>query len=58
MNTELKPTSQLHGIARRLVADGLMEEQTARDANLNAGKSGLTVLAWMIKHKALDPEVR
>ena len=57
MNTELKAASQLHGFARRLVADGLMDEQAARDANVNASQKGLTVLAWMIKHKALDPEV-
>ncbi len=57
MNTELKAASQLHGFARRLVADGLMDEQAARDANVNARQKGLTVLAWMIKHKALDPEV-
>ncbi len=57
MNTELKPTSQLHGFARRLVAEGLMEEKVALDASVNAGKKGLTVLAWMIKNKSLDPEV-
>ena len=57
MNTELKPASQLHGFARRLVAEGLMDEKTALDASINAGKKGLTVLAWMIKNNALDPEV-
>lgn len=56
MNTELKATSQLHGFARRLVAEGLMEEQAALDASINAGKKGLTILAWMIKNKTLDPE--
>ena len=56
MNTELKATSQLHGFARRLVAEGLMEEQAALDASINAGKKGLTILAWMIKSNDLDPE--
>jgi type IV pilus assembly protein PilB len=56
MNTELKAASQLHGFARRLVAEGLMEEQAALDASVNAGKKGLTILAWMIKNKDLDPE--
>lgn len=56
MNTELKATSQLHGFARRLVAEGLMEEQTALDASINAGKKGNTILAWMIKNNSLDPE--
>jgi len=57
MNTELKPATQLHGFARRLVAEGLMEEQVALDACVSAGKKGQTVLAWMIKNHALDPEV-
>jgi len=56
MNTELKATGQLHGFARRLVAEGLMEEQAAVEASTNAAKSGLTILAWMIKQRALDPE--
>jgi type IV pilus assembly protein PilB len=56
MNTELKATNQLHGFARRLVAEGLMEEQVARDASVSAGKNGLTILAWLIKNNELDPE--
>jgi type IV pilus assembly protein PilB len=56
MNTELKATNQLHGFARRLVAEGLMEEQVALDASVRAGKKGLTILAWMIKNNELDPE--
>ena len=56
MNTELKSTSQLHGFGRRLVAEGLMDEKAALDATINAGKKGLTVLAWMIKNLDLDPE--
>jgi type IV pilus assembly protein PilB len=56
MNTELKATNQLHGFARRLVAEGLMEEQVALDASVNAGKNGLTILAWLIKNNELDPE--
>ena len=57
MNTELKPSKQLHGLARRLVAEGLMDEQAALDAGVNSGKQKLTVLAWMIKNNSLDPEV-
>jgi type IV pilus assembly protein PilB len=56
MNTELKATTQLHGFARRLVAEGLMEEQAAHDASVQAAKKGHTILAWMIKNKSLDPE--
>jgi type IV pilus assembly protein PilB len=56
MNTELKASTQLHGFARRLVAEDLMEEQAAHDASVEAAKNGLTILAWMIKNKSLDPE--
>lgn len=55
MNTELKVSSQLRGFARRLVAEGLMEEQAAIDASTDAGKSGLTILAWMIKNSGVEP---
>lgn len=56
MNTELKTSSQLHGFARRLVAEGLLEEQAAIDASIEASKKGQTMLAWMIKSKDVDPE--
>mgnify|MGYP000566126189 CR=1 FL=1 len=55
MNTELKVSSQLRGFARRLVAEGLMEEQNALQACDNASKSGVTVLAWLSKEGNLDP---
>jgi len=32
MSTELKVSSHLHGFARRLVSEGLLEEQAALDA--------------------------
>ena len=56
MNTERKVSSQLRGFARRLVAEGLMEEQAAIDASLDAGKNDLTILAWMIKNNGVEPE--
>jgi len=56
MNTELKANSKLHGFARRLVAEGLMEEQAAIEAGIEASKHGMTVLAWMVKNKGLDPD--
>ncbi len=56
MSTELKASSQLHGFARRLVAEGLMEEQAAIDAGVAAGKKGSTILAWLIKNHGVDPE--
>jgi type IV pilus assembly protein PilB len=57
MNTELKVSNHLHGFARRLVAEGLLEEQAALDAVDLAGKKGSTILAWMIKENGVDPEV-
>jgi len=56
MNTELKAPSELRGFARRLVAEGLMEEQAAIDASIDAGEKGLTILAWMIKNHGVEPE--
>jgi len=56
MNTELKASSQLRGFARRLVAEGLIDEQAAIDASTDAGKRGLTILAWMIKNNVVVPE--
>ncbi len=56
MNTELKATSKLQGFARRLVAEGLMEEQAAISASQEAAKTGSTILAWLIKNNGVDPE--
>ena len=52
MNTELRSTANLHGFARRLVAEGLMEEQAAVQAGAEASKKGMSVVAWMLKTKA------
>ena len=57
MNTELKVSNHLHGFARRLVSEGLMDEQTALEAVDSAGKKGSTILAWVIKENGVDPEV-
>ncbi len=57
MNTEVKVSNQLRGFARRLVAENLLDEQTALDACDQASKKGVTVLAWLAKHNQLDPQV-
>ena len=57
MNTELKVSNHLHGFARRLVAEGMIEEQAALEAVDLAGKKGSTILAWMIQENGIDPEV-
>ncbi len=54
MRSEIKASHQLHGFARRLVAEGLLEEQVAIEASLSASKNGLTILAWIIKNIELD----
>ncbi len=56
MNTELKVSKQLHGFARRLVAEGLMEEQAAFEANVEASKQGMTMLAWMIRNRQVESQ--
>lgn len=56
MNSELRASSKLHGFARRLVAEGLMEEQAAIEAGTKAAKKGMSVVAWMIKNNGLDSE--
>ncbi len=57
MNTELKVSNHLHGFARRLVAEGLLDEQAALEAVDLAGKKGSTILAWLIKENGVDPEI-
>lgn len=56
MSSEIKASHQLHGFARRLVAEGLLKEQVAIEAGLSASKNGLTILAWIIKNIELDAQ--
>ena len=56
MNSELRASSNLHGFARRLVAEGLMEEAAAVEAGNDAAKAGMSVVAWLIKSKGVDSE--
>jgi len=54
MNTELKVTSNLNGLARRLVGSNLLDEASAENACAQANKKNKTLLAWLIKNKAAD----
>ena len=54
MNTELKVTSNLHGLARRLVADEIMDAAAAENACVQSNKKNKTLLAWLIKNKAAN----
>jgi type IV pilus assembly protein PilB len=57
MNTELKATNRLHGLARRLVSDGVMDEESAVSASESANKKGRTMLAWMIEQEDVDQDL-
>ncbi|NND45834.1 MAG: type IV-A pilus assembly ATPase PilB [Xanthomonadales bacterium] len=57
MNTELKVSNHLHGFARRLVSEGLIDEPAALDAVDSAAKQGSTILAWMIQENAIDSDL-
>ena len=57
MSTELKVTGHLRGFARRLVAEGVLDEQAAQQACEDAGAKGRTVLSWMIDQQHAAPEI-
>ena len=57
MNSELKPSGHLHGFARRLVAEGLIDEDAALEAVDLASKNGKTVLAWLTSESELETDV-
>jgi type IV pilus assembly protein PilB len=54
MNTELKITSNLNGLARRLVVESIMDEATANNACTQSNKKNKTLLSWLIKNKTAD----
>ena len=55
MNTELKVSSNLNGLARRLVASNILDEISAKHACIESNKKNKTLLAWLIKNKSADP---
>jgi len=56
MNTEFKVTSNLQGLARRLVAEDILDSATAENACAESSKKNKTLLAWLIKNNAADPD--
>jgi type IV pilus assembly protein PilB len=54
MNTEFKVTSNLNGLARRLVGSNILNEASAENACVESAKKNKTLLAWLIKNKAAD----
>ena len=55
MNTELKVSSNLSGLARRLVGENILDEATASHACAQSNKKNKTLLAWLIKNHSADP---
>jgi type IV pilus assembly protein PilB len=55
MNTELKITSNLNGLARRLVVESIVDEATADNACVQSSKKNKTLLGWLIKNKVANP---
>ena len=55
MNTELKVTSNLNGLARRLVVENILDEAAAENACVQSSKRNKTLLGWLIKNKAANP---
>ena len=54
MNTEFKVTSNLHGLALRLVADEVLDAAEAEHAVVQSNKKNKTLLAWLIKNNAAN----
>jgi type IV pilus assembly protein PilB len=54
MNTEFKVTSNLHGLARRLVAEEILDAGAAERAFEESSKKNKTLLAWLIKNNSAD----
>jgi len=55
MNTELKVSSSLNGLARRLVGENILDAAKAEFACDQSSKKNCTLLAWLIKNQAADP---
>lgn len=56
MATASPNTSFLGGLARRLVADGLLEEETAKEAQDSAKKDKLPFVSYLIKNNLVDSQ--
>ncbi|MCH8228201.1 MAG: type IV-A pilus assembly ATPase PilB [Proteobacteria bacterium] len=54
MSTELKVSSNLNGLARRLVGENILDEATAAHACAQSSKKNKTLLAWLIENNSAD----
>jgi type IV pilus assembly protein PilB len=57
MNTEFKVTSNLHGLARRLIAEDILDARAAEAAYAESTRKNKTLLAWLIKSGAAEPHL-
>jgi type IV pilus assembly protein PilB len=57
MNTEFKVTSNLQGLARRLVAEDILDAAAAEAACAESSKKNKTLLAWLIKNNSADADL-
>jgi type IV pilus assembly protein PilB len=57
MNTEFKVTSNLQGLARRLVAEDILDASAAEIACTESSKKNKTLLAWLIKNDSADADL-
>ncbi len=55
MSSELKVSSNLHGLAHRLVGEGIMDEISAEEARLEANRNNTTLLSSLIKSEKFNP---
>ncbi len=55
MNTELKVSSKLNGLARRLVEDDILDQARVEDACAQASSKNKSLLSWLIKTEGADP---
>ncbi len=55
MNTELKVTTKLHGLARRLVESNILDPAQAEEACAQAVKKNKSLLTWLIQSGNIKP---
>ena len=55
MNTELKVTSKLNGLARRLVEENILDSAKAENACVQATKKNKSLLSWLIQSGEAQP---
>ena len=55
MNTELRVTSKLNGLARRLVEDEILSAAQAENACAQAINKNKSLLTWLIQSEHANP---